>query len=43
LDKVYAVVDGTILEQMEDLDSKGLPGTDVYKEIRRLIKVYSGK
>jgi TRAP-type C4-dicarboxylate transport system substrate-binding protein len=43
LDKVYAVVDSTILEQMADLDGKGLPGTDIYKEIRQLIKVYSGK
>jgi TRAP-type C4-dicarboxylate transport system substrate-binding protein len=38
LDKVYAVVDETITEKMAGLDAKGLPGTDVYKEIRRLIK-----
>ena len=38
LDKVYAVVDDTIVKKMAGLDAKGLPGTDVYKEIRRLIK-----
>ncbi|UCG66825.1 MAG: TRAP transporter substrate-binding protein DctP [Deltaproteobacteria bacterium] len=38
LDKVYAVVDGIIVEQMADLDKKGLDGTAVYKEMRRLIK-----
>jgi TRAP-type C4-dicarboxylate transport system substrate-binding protein len=38
LEKVYAVVDSTIAKKMANLDSKGLPGTDVYKEIRRLIK-----
>ena len=43
LNKVYAVVDKTIVEQMQDLDSKGLPGTEVYKEMRSLIKAYSGK
>lgn len=37
LDKVYAVVDSAIIEQMKELDAKGLPGTDVYKEMRRLI------
>jgi TRAP-type C4-dicarboxylate transport system substrate-binding protein len=43
LDKVYAVVDSTILEQMRELDEKGLPGTEVYREIRQRIKEYSGK
>jgi TRAP-type C4-dicarboxylate transport system substrate-binding protein len=38
LDKVYAVVDDTIAKKMAGLDAKGLPGSDVYKEIRRLIK-----
>ncbi|MBN2059717.1 MAG: TRAP transporter substrate-binding protein DctP [Deltaproteobacteria bacterium] len=42
LDKIYAVVDNIILEQMGDLDAKGLPGTAVYKDIRRLIKEYGG-
>jgi hypothetical protein len=28
---------------MKDLDAKGLPGTEVYKEMRRLIKEYGGK
>lgn len=40
LEKVYKVVDGTILAQMAKLDAKGLPGTAVYKDIRRLIKEY---
>ena len=43
LDKVYAVVDSTIVKQMQKLDAKGLPGTEVYKEMRRLIKAHSGK
>lgn len=43
LDKVYAVVDSTILEQMRKLDEKGLPGTEVYREIRQRIKEYSEK
>ncbi|MCG6911442.1 MAG: TRAP transporter substrate-binding protein DctP [Deltaproteobacteria bacterium] len=43
LEKVYAVVDSTILEQMQKLDDKGLPGTAVYREIRQRIKEYSGK
>jgi TRAP-type C4-dicarboxylate transport system substrate-binding protein len=38
LAKVYAVVDSTITQKMAKLDAKGMPGTDVYKEIRRLIK-----
>jgi len=41
LEKVYKVVDSTILAQMAKLDAKGLPGTAVYKDIRRLIKKYS--
>jgi TRAP-type C4-dicarboxylate transport system substrate-binding protein len=43
LDKVYTVVDNAILEQMKELDAKGLPGTEVYKEMRRLIKESGGK
>jgi TRAP-type C4-dicarboxylate transport system substrate-binding protein len=43
LDKVYAVVDSTITEKMEAIDAKGLPGTDVYKDIRRLIKENGAK
>lgn len=38
LEKVYTVVDNEILAQMAELDGKGLPGTDVYKEIRAQIK-----
>ena len=41
LEKVYAVVDKTLLEEMANLDAKGLPGTAVYKDIRRLINEYS--
>ena len=41
LEKVYAEADKVILEQMASLDAKGLPGTAVYKDIRRLIKEYS--
>ena len=41
LEKVYAEADKVILEQMADLDKKGLDGTAVYKDIRRLIKEYS--
>ena len=40
LEKVYNVVDSTILSQMAKVDAKGLPGTAVYKDIRRLIKKY---
>lgn len=40
LNKVYAVVDKTVREKMKELDEKGLEGTKVYNEIRRLIKVY---
>jgi TRAP-type C4-dicarboxylate transport system substrate-binding protein len=43
LNKVYAVAESTILGEMAQLDAKGLPGTEVYKEMRRLIKAYSGK
>ena len=41
LDKVYAVVDGIILDQMADLDKKGLDGTAVYKFMRAKIDEYS--
>lgn len=41
LEKVYTVVDKTVLNEMANLDAKGLPGTAVYKDIRRLIKEYS--
>jgi len=40
LEKIYKVVDSTILAQMAKVDAKGLPGTAVYKDIRRLIKKY---
>lgn len=38
LDKIYATVDKIIVDKMAGLDSKGLPGTAVYKEIRNQIK-----
>lgn len=41
MDKVYAIVDKTILNQMKAVDAKGLPGTEVYKYMRGLIKQYS--
>jgi TRAP-type C4-dicarboxylate transport system substrate-binding protein len=41
LEKVYAVADSTIREQMKELDDAGLPGTAVYEDMRRLIKEYS--
>jgi TRAP-type C4-dicarboxylate transport system substrate-binding protein len=41
LDKIYGIVEATILEQMADLDSKGLDGTAVYKFMRSKIKEYS--
>ena len=43
LAKIYAVVDSITLEEMAKVDAKGLPGTEVYKEIRRLVKQYRGK
>lgn len=43
LAKIHAVVDKITLEEMAQVDAKGLPGTEVYKEIRRLLKQYSGK
>jgi len=38
MDKVYAIVDRTIREQMKALDGKGKPGTAVYEFMRDLIK-----
>jgi len=43
LGKIYSVVDRTVREKMAKLDSKGLPGTEVYEEIRRLIDKYRGE
>ncbi|MFC1535375.1 TRAP transporter substrate-binding protein DctP, partial [Thermodesulfobacteriota bacterium] len=40
LGKIHAVIERTILGQMAKLDAKGLPGTEVYREIRSLIKKY---
>jgi hypothetical protein len=38
---IYAACDNVISEEMAALDDKGLPGTDVYEELRRLIEEYS--
>lgn len=43
LDKIYATVDKIIVDKMAELDTKGLPGTAVYKEIRSLIDKNRGK
>jgi TRAP-type C4-dicarboxylate transport system substrate-binding protein len=40
LDKVYKAVDSTMLKKMGQLDAKGMPGTDVYRDMRSLIKHY---
>lgn len=37
LEVIYAMADAVIREEMADLDAKGLPGTEIYEEIRRLI------
>lgn len=37
MDQVYQLVDKTVRAQMEKLDAKGLPGTNVYDDIRRQI------
>jgi len=42
LDKVYAAADAVIRAEMADLDAKGLPGTEVYEEMLRLIEEYGG-
>ena len=41
LNLVYDVVQKVILEQMADLDKKGLDGTAVYNFMRSKIKEYS--
>lgn len=41
LDKYYSTVDKVVLEEMAKLDAKGIPGTEIYKEVRRLIGEYS--
>lgn len=38
LKKVYNIVDSTVRTQMKKLDDKGLPGTQVYEDIRNQIK-----
>ncbi|MFC1820859.1 TRAP transporter substrate-binding protein, partial [Thermodesulfobacteriota bacterium] len=43
LDKIYAIVESTILDKMKKLDAKGLPGTKLFKEMQRLKKKYGGK
>jgi TRAP-type C4-dicarboxylate transport system substrate-binding protein len=41
LEKVYEMVDNTVMAKMKSLDAKGLPGTAVYRDMRSLIKKYS--
>lgn len=41
LEKIYAAADTVIREEMAAIDAKGLNGTAIYEEIRRLIKEYS--
>ncbi|MBN1848082.1 MAG: TRAP transporter substrate-binding protein DctP [Deltaproteobacteria bacterium] len=41
LDKVYAIVEKTILQEMKAVDDQGLPGTEVYQYMRSLIKQHS--
>jgi len=41
LKKVYDIANKTMLDKMAQLDAKGLPGSAVYNDIRRLIKEYS--
>lgn len=41
LQKVYAAADTILMEEMGALNDIGLPGTDVYEEMRRLIEEYS--
>lgn len=38
---IYEACDAVITEEMEALDAQGLPGTEVYEELRRLIDEYS--
>jgi len=39
---VYAAADTVIRAEMAKLDAKGISGTALYEEIRRLIKEYGG-
>lgn len=41
LEEIYAAADAVIRAEMAELDAMGLPGTEVYEEIRRLIEEYS--
>jgi len=41
LDKVYEALTAIVLTRFTNLDAKGLPGTDIAKEARRLIEEYS--
>ncbi len=40
LEKIYSFVDRIVRAEMAKLDAKGLSGTTVYEEIRKLIKKY---
>ena len=40
LDKFYDALSVEAMKEAQKLDAKGLPGTKVYQEVRRLIKEY---
>lgn len=41
IQKYHAILDEEILNKAKALDAKGLPGTKLYEEIRRLVKQYN--
>jgi len=43
LDTFYGAIVKTAVQQAKALDAKGLPGTKIYNEMQRLIKLYSKK
>ena len=43
LTKVYKVMDTVMLASAAKLDAKGMPGTAIYKEVRRLVEQYIKK
>jgi TRAP-type transport system periplasmic protein len=43
LDKFYRVMEELSLAKAAELDAKGLPGTAIYKEARRLVEEYNAK
>ncbi|GAI79495.1 unnamed protein product, partial [marine sediment metagenome] len=41
LDKFYDIIEASALKQAAELDAKGLPGTEIFKEARRLVEKYT--